>query len=140
MKKGMSLIEIVTVLFILSILVLMGATSFHRLEPKYRLLAAASEVFSRLNQARFRAILDGAPVRLKFTANRYDLEEWNNEQETWSVKDRSMLQGVRLEANNSPVFYPEGTVSNLVTILISNDWGSFKITLAITGRVKMTRL
>jgi len=43
---------------------------------------------------------------------------------------------VTLKANNTPVFYPEGTVSNLATILVSNDRGGYRITLAMTGRVK----
>lgn len=140
MNKGMSLIETLVVLAIISMTFLAGATSFRGLEPKYRLRTAAWEVMARLNQARFRAILDGAPVRLKFVLNRYDLEEWDEGLKSWLVKDRALLQGVSLSANNNPVFYPEGTVSNLATILISNSRGTYKITVAITGRVKLTQL
>jgi len=111
MNKGTSMIEILVVLVIMSMILLAGATSFHSLEPKYRLRTATWEVMSRLNQARFRAILDGAPVRLKFVLNRYDLEEWDEALKIWSLKDRSLLQGVSLVSNNNPVFYPEGTVS-----------------------------
>jgi len=140
MNKGMTMIETLVVLVIMSMTILAGAMSFHGLEPKYRLRTATWEVLSRINQARFRAILDGAPVRLKFVLNRYDLEEWDEELKSWLVKDRSFLQGVSLVSNNNPVFYPEGTVSNLATILVSNTRGSYKITLAITGRVKVTQL
>jgi Tfp pilus assembly protein FimT len=134
----MSLIEVLIVLAVISMTLLLGAVSFHGLEPKYRLRSAAWEVMSRLNQARFRAILNGAPVRLKFAPTRYSLEEWDEVLKSWLVKDRALLQGVTLAANNSPVFYPEGTVSNLATILISNSRGTYKITLAITGRIKVT--
>lgn len=140
MNKGMSMIEMLVVLVIMSMTILAGAVYFQGLEPKYRLRTATWEVSSRLTQARFRAFLDGAPVRLKFVLNHYNLEEWDEELKSWRIKDRAILQGVSLVSNNNPVFYPEGTVSNLATIIVSNSRGSYKITLAITGRVKVTRL
>jgi Tfp pilus assembly protein FimT len=136
MNKGLSLLETMIMIFILAVLLQVGATSFHRLEPKYRLQAAAWEIVSRLNHARFRAIQDGAPVRVKFGESRYRLEEWDEEANIWRLVDGSALAGVTLKANNTPVFYPEGTVSNLATILVSNDRGGYRITLAMTGRVK----
>jgi Tfp pilus assembly protein FimT len=140
MKKGMSLIEALVLLLILGILLQAGALSFHQMEPRYRLQAAVWEILSQLNHARFRAILDGTAVRVKFSPGSYALEEWDPEQKTWGRTDVSMIQGVQMSANNAPVFYPEGTVSNLATITLSNATGGFKITLAISGRIKATRI
>ncbi len=50
------------------------------------------------------------------------------------------VEGVWIQANNTPTFHPAGTVSNFATILVSNSWGTNKITLAITGRIKVTEL
>jgi hypothetical protein len=52
----------------------------------------------------------------------------------------NILEGVNIQANNSPVFHPQGTVSNLASIMISNTWGSYKITLAISGRIRIAKL
>ena len=140
MKKGTSLIETVVIIFILAVLLQVGAVSFHRMEPRYRLQAAVWEILSQLNHARFQAILDGTPVRIRFSPGYYALEEWDQEQNTWGRAAVSIVQGIMLSANNAPVFHPEGTVSNLATITVSNAQGVFKITLAITGRAKATRL
>ena len=137
MSRGQSLIETLIMISILAVLLYIGAASFHGLEPKFRLQAAAWEIVSRLNQARFRAIRDGAPVRVKFADRRYRLEAWDEETAAWKLVDGSALAGVALKANNAPVFYPEGTVSNLATILVSNSGGGYRITLAMTGRVKV---
>lgn len=50
----------------------------------------------------------------------------------------NILEGVNVEANNSPLFHPEGTVSNLASIYVFNSWGKYRITIAITGRIKTT--
>ena len=140
MKKGTSLIVTLIIVFILAVLLQIGAVSFHRMEPRYRLQAAVWEILSQLNHARFQAILDGTPVRVRFSPGYYALEEWDEEQNAWKRSAVTMVQGITLAANNAPVFHPEGTVSNLATITVSNARGGFKITLAITGRAKATRL
>jgi prepilin-type N-terminal cleavage/methylation domain-containing protein len=140
MKKGISLLEMVVALAVAAIVVQMGAVSFHRLEPRYRLQAAVWEVVARLNQARFRAILEETPVRVRLSETRCGLEEWNEAAGVWQPGDGSVIQGVTVQANNTPIFYPGGTVSNLATIRLFNSSGAYKITLAITGRHKVTRL
>lgn len=140
MKKGMSLVETLAVLFVLAILLQAGASSFHLMEPRYRLQAGVWEILSQLNHARFQAILDGTPVRIRFSPGSYAIEEWDQEQKAWGSAVVSIVQGITLRANNAPVFHPEGTVSNLATITVFNARGGFKITLAITGRAKATPL
>jgi len=138
MTRGLSLVETLVALFLLSVLLHLGANSFYRLEPKYRLQVAVWEIVSRLNHARFRAVLDGTPVRVRFGERRYRLEQWDEGTEAWRIIDGSALTGVTVKANNAPVFHPEGTVSNLTTIQVVNVRGGYRITLAITGRVKAT--
>ncbi len=140
MRKGAGLIEIMIVLFLAAMLLHIGTVSFHKVEPLYRLQAAVWEVVSQMNHARFRAILNGAPVRVIFSSGHYSFEEWDEELEVWRTGEVAMVRGIRLTANNSPTFHPEGTVSNLATIGLSNSRGAYKITLAITGRIKVTRL
>ncbi|MCR4397081.1 MAG: hypothetical protein NUW07_10180, partial [Candidatus Saccharicenans sp.] len=67
-----------------------------------------------------------------------ELSEYNSEQAQWLNRRRELLEGVEVTANNAPVFYPQGTVSSLATIRIRNESGAYQVTVAITGRIKIT--
>jgi len=134
---GFSLIEVLICLFILSIMIGMSSMSFLSLSPKYKLKKATWEIRSRLNYARYRAVFEGEKVRVSFDSSRYKIEQYDEDQELWTVKLESILEGVTINANNSPFFHPGGTVSNLASIYVTNSWGQYKITIAITGRIKV---
>ena len=136
-RKGFSLIEVLICLFIFSIMVGLTSTSFLSLSPKYKLQKAAWEIRSRLNFARYKAIFEGEKVRVSIDSPRYKIEQYDKNQSLWVVKLESILDGVSVNANNSPLFHPGGTVSNLASIYVTNSWGQYKITIAITGRIKV---
>ncbi len=137
MKKGFSLLEAVAVLAIASLMILAATTPLLNLSPKYRLKKAAGEINARLNYARYRAIFEGKPVRMIFRPSGYVIEKYDSSPKKWRPVLSGTVEGVSVEANNSPVFYPVGTVSNLATIILSNSWGTCKLTLAISGRIRM---
>ena len=139
-KRGFSLTEGVIALFMLSILIGLASTSFLNLAPKYRLKKAVWEINSRLNYARYKAIFEGIKVRIKFGSSSYAIEIYDKNQNEWKREREYFLNGVTFQANNSPTFHPGGTVSNLASIYISNSWGKYKITLAISGRIKIVKL
>jgi prepilin-type N-terminal cleavage/methylation domain-containing protein len=139
-KKGFSLVEALIATFILAIILSFASTSFLNLAPKYRLKSAVREINSRLNYARYKSIFEGVKVRIKFDQRSYAIEIYNEEQNEWRREREYFLDGVTLQANNSPTFHPVGTVSNLASIYIANSWGKYKITLAISGRIKITQL
>ncbi len=139
-KKGFSLVEVLIATFIITIILGVASTSFLNLAPKYRLKSAVREINSRLNYARYKSIFEGVKVRVKFDKHSYTLETYDGEQNEWKIERTYFLSGVTLQANNSPTFHPVGTVSNLASIYISNSWGKYKITLAISGRIKITEL
>lgn len=140
LKKGFSLLEVVVALFILVIMVSIVSTSFLNLAPKYRLKKAVWEINSRLNYARYKAIFDGIKVRLRFDIRSYITETYDENQKEWKKDKEYFLEGVTLQANNNPTFHPGGTVTNLASIYIFNSWGKFRITIAITGRIKTAQL
>ena len=139
-QKGFSLTEAVIAVLILAIMLGIASTSFLNLSPKYRLKKAVWEINSRLNYARYKAIFEGIKVRIKFDQHSYAVEIYDENQNEWKRKRVYFLNGVTLQANNSPTFHPVGTVSNLASIYISNSWGKYKITLAISGRIKTAQL
>ncbi|MCJ7582828.1 MAG: prepilin-type N-terminal cleavage/methylation domain-containing protein [Candidatus Aminicenantes bacterium] len=136
-SKGYSLIEVLICLFIFSIMIGLSSTSFLSLSPKYKLQKAAWEIRSRLNFARYKAIFEGEKVRVSIDSPGYKIEQYDENQKIWVVKLENILDGVSVEANNSPLFHPGGTVSNLASIYVTNSWGQYKITIAITGRIKV---
>jgi len=136
-NQGFSLIEVLICLFILSIMIGLSSISFLSLSPKYKLQKAAWEIRSRLNYARYKAVFEGEKVRVSFDSLGYKVEQYDEDQDLWMLKLENILEGVTVNANNSPLFHPSGTVSNLASIYVTNSWGQYKITIAITGRIKV---
>lgn len=138
--RGFTLVEIVLALAILAIVVSLAAVPLMNLADKYRLERAVGEVRAALNTARSRAILEGVDYRVHFAADRCRIEKREEKTETWVVETAVGFEGAAVEANNSPVFTPEGAVTNLATIRVANRRGGYKLTLAITGRIKIARI
>ena len=93
-----------------------------------------------MNYARYKAIYKGMKYKVSFESNSYVLEKFDEHKGEWITEQRSFLDGVRIAANNSPIFHPRGTVSNLASIIITNSHGQYKISLAISGRIKVTEM
>jgi prepilin-type N-terminal cleavage/methylation domain-containing protein len=139
-RPGFTLLEAVLVLALVSILVLAGAASVSRSAARFELERAVWEIKMRLNQARIRSIWEGAPTRLRIDRAGFSLETYDEDTKTWKPTESGLWEGVAVEANNTPVYHPTGSVTGMATILVSNARGAYKITLAITGRIKATKL
>jgi prepilin-type N-terminal cleavage/methylation domain-containing protein len=139
-KNGFTLTELVISMSLLGVLIGMMAVAYLQQSPKYRLKKAVWEIHSRLNYARYKSIYKGEKYRVKFEENGYTVEKFNESQGQWKHDLWNLCEGVFIEANNNPIFHPRGTVSNLASITISNSWGKYKISIAISGRIKITHL
>lgn len=139
-QRGFTLIEIVMALTLAGLFIYGGTYTFQRLVPKFQLQSGIWEVTSGLNQARFRAIMSGAPVRVRFVPSGFVFERYDEAAKIWRTAGAASLPGVAIRANNSPVFHPQGTVSDLASITVSNARGAYRITVAITGRVRTARV
>lgn len=140
MRRGFSLVDVTVSISVLSFIVYITSTSLLTLVPKYTLQKAVWEIQSRLYSARFTALFRSEKVRVRFTPGSYAVDRYNELRKEWEIEERHVLDGVLVEANNSPCFHPNGAVSNLASISIWNSWGKYKITVAITGRVKTVRV
>jgi prepilin-type N-terminal cleavage/methylation domain-containing protein len=139
-RPGYTLLEAVLVLALISILVLAGAASVSKSASRFELERAVWEVKLRLNQARIRSIWEGVPTRLRIEQGGFFLETYDEEAKTWKPAEFGFWEGVAVEANNTPVYHPTGSVTGMATILVSNARGAYKITLAITGRIRAIKL
>jgi Tfp pilus assembly protein FimT len=140
MNKGFTLFEAVISLTILSAIIYLASTSFLNLVPKYRLEKAVWEIRSALNSVRYKALVEGTSFRVKLYSDSYSVEKYEESTKIWMLAEKHILEGVAVETNNAPIFTPEGTVSGLATIYVSNARGTYKITLAITGRIKAVKI
>ncbi|MCR4409746.1 MAG: GspH/FimT family pseudopilin [Candidatus Saccharicenans sp.] len=138
-REGFSLLETTVGLSIVALLFLIGS-SFKLNNKKHLLEVAVRKVHSSLSLARFRSVQRQVPVRVSFDGSFCELAEYNSELAQWFNRSRELLEGVEVTANNAPVFYPQGTVSGLATIKIRNDSGAYQVTVAITGRIKITAM
>ena len=113
--------------------------------PQYRLNGAVRQIRADLQAAKAQAVRQGNPVRVFFTGpQHYDiLNDINNNGSAdpgEAVEPRSILEefpGVVIESNKDLIFNPRGTASNFGTVRVSNALGEKRITIAMTGRVRV---
>ncbi|WP_447970276.1 GspH/FimT family pseudopilin [Nitrospira sp. M1] len=144
-RGGYSLIELVTVLGLLAIVFLFSQSWLASQLPKWRLNGAVRQVVSDFMAAKTKAVTQGNKQRITFLdAHRYSmLDDDNNNgkpdpMELLSIRDIHLdYEDVMLVSTNHPIFHPRGTASNLATVTLSNAAGMKRVTVGITGRVKI---
>ncbi len=139
-RRGFTLIETAVALALAGTLAFLGTGSLLSLAPKYRLEAAVWEARAALNRARYRALHEGVSYRVRVLADGLALDRNDPDSGIWALAARTVCEGARLTANNAPIFTAQGSVTGLATITVGNSWGSYRLTLAITGRIKTARI
>jgi prepilin-type N-terminal cleavage/methylation domain-containing protein len=138
-RKGFSLVELLVYLFIISIVLLMGVKGF----KKYRLEAEISNgvrlVVSSLNTARYEAVSEYERIRV-YQNNDKILLQKKKDGKWKKFHDFKIKGNISIKFNNYPVFSPLGSASPLCSVIISNDFKSFKTSLSMAGRIKTTEL
>jgi prepilin-type N-terminal cleavage/methylation domain-containing protein len=138
-SRAFTLIETLLVLALSALLAAGGLAAIGRLAPRFQLRSGTWLVTSGLNQARIQAILTGEARRVRFAAPGLYHERYDESAGEWVLVRTVVLPGVLIRANNAPIFHPQGTVSDLATITVSNGQGGYRITVAITGRIRTVR-
>lgn len=137
--KGFTLIENLVVVAIFSFLLITTIPFQARIRNRYALEMAVWEIHSKMNYLKYQAMKNSIPYRFRILNLGYIIERYDP-LVGWQKVEEKFISSAWMEANNSPIFYPEGTVSNLATITISNSAGKYRLSLAISGRIKVTRL
>ncbi len=132
-ERGFGILETLVVIFILALISSVFANMVGDSLKKTKQKAMAYSVKAAIEGVRVHSILKGEKFKIKFYENflrvyRYEKNKWKR------VKDID-FSGVRLKANNSPIFYPYGTVSNLFTLYVEKDGFIRKITMNINGKI-----
>ena len=144
-STGFTLMELMIVLGIMSITLMLTNMWLSTQLPHWRLNGAVRQVVSDLVAAKMKAVVERNRQRIFFQDNRHYviLDDKNNNgkidvgehQETRDIQ--ADYQDITMTASNNPSFLPRGTASNLASITLTNSAGSRKITVSITGRVKV---
>ena len=143
--SGYTLTELMIVLGILAVVLGLSGIWLSSQLPQYRLNGAVRQIRADLLAAKAQAVRQGIPVRVSFTdPQHYDIWVDHNKNRRVDpgevIESRSIIEefaGVAIESNRNPIFNPRGTASNFGTIKVSSASGEKRITIAITGRVKV---
>ncbi|MEW6455284.1 MAG: hypothetical protein AB1410_01040 [Acidobacteriota bacterium] len=138
-ERGFNLLEIIITLSIFMLTLIIVVPVYSTWIPLKQLKFTSSQISMSLNLAKCKAIFSGTKYRINFQHNSYYLEKYINEKKTWEIDGRIYhTENVSIKSNNNPVFHPDAKITSMCTIILSNKAGQIKITLAITGRIKIT--
>ena len=138
-RGGFTLVEIMVVLFILSLLAALAAPSFSRTIVSARLRASAAEVRATLARARTLAVAGGTERAVVF-----DLEKGeygiDNETVRRGFPDPVRMDGLRIvgerkERGDARVrFYPDGSAEEAEVSVSAGEGGTLRVTVEpLTG-------
>ena len=142
--KGMTVFELFVTLAIISVVISMGMPGFNSYIKRIEVRNTLRTITGVLNTARFKAIVLNKGVK-------FCIEDKNDEEMVIRLKEKkdskweefmefSLEKKVSVTINSSPIFYPNGSIVPLCSILVENEVSHYKITISIAGRIKITEM
>lgn len=126
---------------IVGILLAVAVPSYLSMMPRLRLQGATRQLFSDLMFTRMKAVREHNRHRIVFLDNqRYQVLADADGGQRLPVLTRDLSSeytDVELAANNDPVFSPGGRATVLATIRLRNPAGERRLSVNITGRVRL---
>jgi type II secretory pathway pseudopilin PulG len=142
-KNGISLVEFMLAIALVSMLFALGIPGFDLYFERIALNNTLRTVTAGLHTARYQAIMMNKGVKFCIETGddekRILLKEKRNNR--WQEFLRWDLEKeVYVYNNASPVFFPDGVIAPLCSILVENDLAAYKITISSAGRIKVTEI
>ena len=150
-QQGFTLLELVIVLMIALFLAALAVPTYKDLMARHRLNAATVQLMSDFMLARKRSLSQQHSVQILFNkGERQTYRIWDdidndnsrsNRMNRAEIKPRNVSDfGVKMKSNNSPRFFPSGSVTKLPTVRLRHPALSKRdarcITISITGRIR----
>jgi len=155
-KKGLTLLELMIVISIISIVLGYGYSALSKFQSIYNLKAASRLIYSDMQYARVKAVKYNCQYRMVFDKNKmfytngiYEIQKGTsnknskyrieNQDTTFIVRDFSNFKGVYIsKATNNPIFNTNGTISSCASIILANNNNNeIKISTSVAGRIKI---
>ena len=133
---GMTLMEVLVSISVLTILVAIGFPALMRTLPGLRLTDAARQVATELQQVRMKAIAQGIPHQISFSSGSYVLQRCNGAC-TSDSGNIALPDGITATATTPPRFEPRGTVNTAASITLSNGSEQKHVCVKTVGRVNI---
>jgi type IV fimbrial biogenesis protein FimT len=143
--KGMTFFEMFVTLAIISVVITMGMPGFNSYVKRMEVRNTLRTITGVLNTARFKAIVLNKRVKFCIEDKNEDmvirLKEKRDGDSKWKeFMEFSLEKKVSVSINSSPIFFPNGSISPMCSILVENEVSHYKITISIAGRVKITEM
>lgn len=137
---GITILELLAVTTILGIMLVMGVLGLRAFHLRAEAINGVRCVTAAMQTARYRAIGDNRRVRL-ILGERGGLELEVYKSGEWCPDERiSIPEGVAVDLNARPVFYPEGHVVPLCSAYVTIGRYRRRISISQAGRIKVTTL
>ena len=140
----MTVFEMIITVAVVSVVITMGMPGFNSYLKRMEVKNTLRTITGVLNTARFKAIVLNKGVK-------FCIEDKNEEEMAIRLKEKidskweefmefSLEKKVSVTINSSPIFYPNGSIAPLCSILVENEVSHYKITISIAGRIKITEM
>ena len=136
-QSGFTLIELIVIIAIVTIFAGIAVPNFLSYMPKYRLNGAARQVMGDLMAARMQAVSQNTTVTVAWVSNHEYKISTADEEKTVDIQTN--YRDVTIVKEFSDIgFYSRGTASPRSITLTNSTGLEKKVSVAITGRVKIT--
>lgn len=148
-NNGFTLVELMIVVVLMAILAAIAAPAYQNYMTRSRLNGAARLVLADLASARMDAVKMNRRVQVYFdggsSSPKATYKICDDADGDGAVNDgegRDIMRNVQnhffdvsVGSNNNPIFFPNGTATNMANVLVTNGTDSRQITISIAGRV-----
>ncbi len=135
-SAGVTVAEVLTGVTLVGILAAIGMPAFTRMMPALRLTDAARQVATELQHMRMKAIAQGIPYQITFSASTYVLQRCNGAC-TNDSGNIVLPDGITATATTAPRFESRGTVNTAASITLSNGSTQKYVCVKTVGRVNV---
>ncbi len=138
-NSGLSLMEILIALSIISFTMLIGVPGFKMVISRIEITNELRTVTMALHSARYNSYMTCHPIKFTIEGKRIYLKE--NTDDGWVIlRDFPVGPNVEISTNANPVFYPSGSTTPLCSVNLKNNVYSYKVTVSMAGQIKVSQL